>query len=49
MKYPCPDLSLYKALIEAYFRCLKNKKHVKKDVLVTSLNPERRDPSLRSG
>ena len=30
MKYPCPDLSLYKALIEAYFRCLKNKKHVKK-------------------
>ena len=30
-------------------RQLKGLNRAKKDVLVTSLNPERRDPSLRSG
>ena len=30
LKYPSPDLDLYKALIKAYERCLENKPHVKK-------------------
>lgn len=30
MKYPSPDLALYKALLQSYSHCLKNKRHVKK-------------------